>query len=277
MIRAVALVAGDGTKLQSILDALYFNELPGLQLAAVISSEKDCNALLRAQNFHIPSFFVDPELFPNITSHSLAIANKLNGSDDLHGVKIALQGLGHVGFDLAHQLHEAGADLIVSTHSNRKNMKVAVEEWGAKEVSDEEIYGTECDILSPCALGATINYTTLPMLKCRAIAGAANNQLLDDECGKILRSKGMAAFEGAMVTVSEVRVSPDLSIAKTYVSIFPSEKAASVMGILNDNLRAYRGELGRMVAKQLRIVPEIDFFLDTSIDYAEHIEELLKK
>lgn len=81
MIRAVALVAGDGTKLQSILDALYFNELPGLQLAAVISSEKDCNALLRAQNFHIPSFFVDPELFPNITSHSLAIANKLKDMD----------------------------------------------------------------------------------------------------------------------------------------------------------------------------------------------------
>ena len=120
-----------------------------------------------------------------------AIANKLNGTDDLHGVKIALQGLGHVGFDLAHQLHEAGADLIVSTHSNRKNMDIAVNEWGAKEVTDDEIYGTECDILSPCALGATINHLTLPQLKCRAVAGAANNQLLDDECGKILHDKGI--------------------------------------------------------------------------------------
>jgi len=120
-----------------------------------------------------------------------AVANKLNGTDDLHGVKIALQGLGHVGFDLAHQLHEAGAELIVSTHSNRKNMAVAVEQWGAKEVSDEELYGVECDILAPCALGATINYNTLPMLKCRGIAGAANNQLLDDECGRILKSKGI--------------------------------------------------------------------------------------
>lgn len=120
-----------------------------------------------------------------------AIANKLNGTDDLHGVKIALQGLGHVGFDLCHQLYEAGADLVVSTHSNRKNMAVAVEQWGAKEVSDEELYGVECDILAPCALGATINYKTLPMLKCRAVAGAANNQLLDDECGRILRSKGI--------------------------------------------------------------------------------------
>ena len=120
-----------------------------------------------------------------------AIAKKLNGTDDLHGVKIALQGLGHVGFDLCHQLYEAGADLIVSTHSNRKNMAVAVEQWGAKEVTDEELYGVECDILSPNALGATINYDTLPLLKCRAVAGAANNQLLDEECGRILKSKGI--------------------------------------------------------------------------------------
>lgn len=120
-----------------------------------------------------------------------AIAKQLNGTDDLHGVKIALQGLGHVGFDLCHQLYEAGADLIVSTHSNRKNMAVAVEQWGAKEVTDEELYGVECDILSPNALGATINYNTIPMLKCRAVAGAANNQLLDDECGQMLKDKGI--------------------------------------------------------------------------------------
>lgn len=120
-----------------------------------------------------------------------AIARKLNGTDDLHGVKIALQGLGHVGFDLARRLHEAGADLVVSTHSNRKNMEVAVREWGAREVSDEQIYAEECDILSPNALGATINHLTLPMLRCRAVAGAANNQLLDDECGRILHDKGI--------------------------------------------------------------------------------------
>jgi ribosome-binding factor A len=87
----------------------------------------------------------------------------------------------------------------------------------------------------------------------------------------------MAYFDGSMVTVSEVRVSPDLSIAKTYVSIFPSAKAETVMGILETNIKELRGELGRRVGKQLRIVPEIVFYLDTSLDYAEHIEELLKK
>ncbi|MBQ3723688.1 MAG: 30S ribosome-binding factor RbfA [Bacteroidales bacterium] len=100
---------------------------------------------------------------------------------------------------------------------------------------------------------------------------------IQKDLAEILRSKGMAVFDGAMVTVSEVRVSPDLSIAKTYVSIFPSEKAEKVMTILEENVRGYRGELGRKVGKQFRIVPEIVFYLDTSLDYAEHIEELLKK
>ena len=100
---------------------------------------------------------------------------------------------------------------------------------------------------------------------------------IQKDLAEILRSKGMAVFDGAMVTVSEVRVSPDLSLAKTYVSIFPSEKASKVMAILEENVRGYRGELGRKVGKQLRIVPEIVFYLDTSLDYAEHIEELLKK
>ena len=94
---------------------------------------------------------------------------------------------------------------------------------------------------------------------------------------EVIRSKGMAAFGGALVSVSGVKISPDLSVAKIYVSIFPSDKAEAVMGVLEENARALRGELGSKVAKQLRIVPEISFFLDSFLDYVEHIEELLKK
>ncbi len=100
---------------------------------------------------------------------------------------------------------------------------------------------------------------------------------IQKDLAEIIRAKGMAAWGGAMVTVSEVRISPDLSVAKVYVSIFPSEKQSAVMGILQDQNRILRGELGRKVGKQLRIVPELTFYLDTSIDYAEHIDELLKK
>lgn len=100
---------------------------------------------------------------------------------------------------------------------------------------------------------------------------------LQRDLAEIIRSKGMAKFGGAMLTVSEVRVSPDLSIAKVYVSVFPSAQAEQVMKTLKEETKAIRGELGRKVASQLRIVPELDFFLDGSLDYAEHIGELLKK
>lgn len=100
---------------------------------------------------------------------------------------------------------------------------------------------------------------------------------LQRDMAEIIRSKGMAMFGGALVSVSGVKISPDLSVAKIYVSIFPSDKADKVMEILEENVRALRGELGNRVARQLRIVPEITFFRDDSLDYVEHIEELLKK
>lgn len=97
------------------------------------------------------------------------------------------------------------------------------------------------------------------------------------DMAEIIRGRGMSFFNGALVSVSGVKISPDLSVAKVYVSVFPSEKSGDVMHILEENGARLRGELGGRVAKQLRIVPEIGFFLDTSLDYVEHIEELLKK
>jgi ribosome-binding factor A len=94
---------------------------------------------------------------------------------------------------------------------------------------------------------------------------------------EIIRSKGMAAFGGAMVSVSGVEISPDLSVAKVYVSIFPSDKADFVMDVLKENHGLLRGELGSKVRHQLRIVPEIIYYIDNSLDYVAHIEELLKK
>ena len=110
-------------------------------------------------------------------------------------------------------------------------------------------------------------------------AGASTRQLkvakeLQKDLAEIIRSKGMAMFGGAMVSVTEVRISPDLSVAKVYVSIFPSSKAEAAMQIIEDNARAIRGELGRLVAKQFRIVPELVFHLDSTLDY---VDELLKK
>ena len=97
------------------------------------------------------------------------------------------------------------------------------------------------------------------------------------DLAEIIRARGMAAYDGAMITVSGVKITPDLALAKVYVSIFPSSKAEAVMQQLEDETPYLRGELGRRVAKQLRIVPELNFYLDDSLEYVEHIDELLKK
>ncbi len=97
------------------------------------------------------------------------------------------------------------------------------------------------------------------------------------DMAEILRSMGMAAFGGAMLTVSGVKISPDLSVAGIYVSVFPSQKSGDVMKMLEEMKRQLRGELGRKMAKQLRIIPELNFYLDSSLDYVERIDELLKK
>jgi ribosome-binding factor A len=100
---------------------------------------------------------------------------------------------------------------------------------------------------------------------------------IQKDLAEIIRARGMAAYDGAMLTVSGVKITPDLAIAKVYVSVFPSSKAEDVMHKLEDETSRLRGELGRRVAKQLRIVPELVFYLDDSLDYVEHIDELLKK
>ena len=80
-----------------------------------------------------------------------------------------------------------------------------------------------------------------------------------------------------MVSVTRARVSPDLSICTAYLSIFPSEKSEEILSNIKANEKSIRYELGTKVRNQLRIIPELRFFLDDSLDYLEHIDELLKK
>ena len=80
---------------------------------------------------------------------------------------------------------------------------------------------------------------------------------------------------GILVSVSTVRISPDMSVARAYLSIFPSEKAGEIIQNINANAKTIRYELGSRVRHQLRIIPELKFFLDDSLDYLEHIDELL--
>ena len=79
------------------------------------------------------------------------------------------------------------------------------------------------------------------------------------------------------MSVSACRISPDLSICRAYLSVFPSERAEEIVQNINNNQKQVRFELGTRVGKQLRIIPELKFFIDDSLDYVEHIDELLKK
>lgn len=123
------------------------------------------------------------------TGMKAAVKHKL-GRDDLSGLKVAVQGLGHVGYYLCEHLRNEGAELIV-TDINQESIDRVVDNLGAKAVGTDEIYSQDVDIYAPCALGATLNDVTLPQLKCSIVAGAANNQLAEDNHGEILKQKGI--------------------------------------------------------------------------------------
>ena len=84
-------------------------------------------------------------------------------------------------------------------------------------------------------------------------------------------------LQGTLISVSEVRVTPDLSLAHIYLSIFPQDKVAATMKEITENTHRFRGELGSLERHQLRIIPEIVFHLDETIDRMERIDELLHR
>lgn len=101
-------------------------------------------------------------------------------------------------------------------------------------------------------------------------------RLIQKELSDIFQRQ-TSAMRGVLVSVSACRISPDMSICRGYLSVFPSERAEEIVKNVNDNVKSVRFELGNRVGKQLRIIPELKFFVDDSLDYVDHIDELLKK
>lgn len=108
----------------------------------------------------------------------------------LKGVRVAIQGLGHVGFALAEQLYFAGAKLIVCDLDAKKT-KMAEHAFSAKVVALEDIYKQECEVFCPCGLGGILNEKNIESLKCNIVAGCANNQLASDEMGQLLHDSNI--------------------------------------------------------------------------------------
>ncbi len=113
------------------------------------------------------------------------------GTSDFNGVHVAIQGVGNVGHNLCRLLHEAGARLsICDVHT--AHIERAVADFGARVVDPEDIYTVDAEVFAPCAMGAVINDQTIPLLRARVVAGAANNQLDRNEHGEILAERDIA-------------------------------------------------------------------------------------
>lgn len=130
------------------------------------------------------------------------------GRDSLDGIHVAVQGVGHVGYYLCKELHELGAKITVADIDPLKAER-AQRELGANVVGLDEIYAIDCDVFAPCALGSALNDTTIPKLRCKIVAGAANNQLAEPRHGDDLVQRGIlyapdyAINAGGLINVAQ--------------------------------------------------------------------------
>ncbi len=120
-----------------------------------------------------------------------ASVKEATGSESLEGKKVAVQGVGHVGHDLVGHLVKSGAQVFVSD-INQANLQQVSKDFKVTVVNPDEIYDMDVDVYAPCALGATLNSDTIPRLRCHVVAGAANNQLLDENLhGHMLKDRNI--------------------------------------------------------------------------------------
>lgn len=136
------------------------------------------------------------------------------GKDSLAGVHVAVQGVGHVGYHLCKELHAAGAKLSVADVDPLKSER-AQREFKAHVLPLDTIFNCECDVIAPCALGSALNDKTIPQLKAKIVAGAANNQLAEPRHGDDLHARGIlyapdyAINAGGLVNVAQEVVGYD--------------------------------------------------------------------
>lgn len=128
-----------------------------------------------------------------------ASIKQLTGSDSLEGKRVAVQGVGHVGYYLVKHLTQAGAKVFVAD-INEQNLKQVQQDAPVTVVGPHAIYDLDVDVYAPCALGATLNSDSIPSLKCAIVAGAANNQLADEN------------LHGQMLTDRSILYAPDFLI-----------------------------------------------------------------
>jgi leucine dehydrogenase len=171
-----------------------------------------------------------------------AAAKHAGFGDRLEGLRVSIQGVGNVGYHLCSYLSAAGAKLII-TDIYENQIERIVQEFGATVVQPDQIYAVDSDIFAPCALGAILNARTIPQLKCKVVAGSANNQLESDVDGYSLHARGITyAPDYAINSGGLINVAAELEgynyelvrqkVTKVYFTIAEILQRSDTQGIL---------------------------------------------
>ena len=155
-------------------------------------------------------------------------------TSELSGLTVAMQGCGNVGYQLAKLLHEAGARLIV-TDVNSENLSRVVDEFGAEAVAPNEIFSVKADVFAPCALGGVLNDETIPQLKVQIVAGSANNQLLEERHGTMLRKRSILYAPDYVANAGGV-----LNGCTEVLGWTPEQAASKILAIYDTLLRIFQ-------------------------------------
>ncbi len=160
-----------------------------------------------------------------------AVESRL-GNDTLAGVRVAVQGVGHVGLHLCRLLHEAGAQLFVSD-VNREHLKAASAELPVTIVAPTELLYADVDVLAPCALGNILTSTTIPRIRAKVIAGAANNQLATAADGARLAERGILYAPDYVINAGGI-----ISVAREYYGNSSEDEVRADVSRIRDRLQA---------------------------------------
>ena len=179
-----------GRALNTLGGCYYSAEDVGVSVTDIAEARKETPYVLGLNDGPEASGDPSPVTAEGVFRSTLVAARRLWKQDDLTGLTVAVQGIGHVGGYLADKLHKAGAKLVM-TDVNTALLSEVAARTGAQIVAPDAIYDVKADIYAPCALGATLNPETLDRLTVKAVVGAANNQLATADIGQALFDRGV--------------------------------------------------------------------------------------
>lgn len=234
-----------GRYVDTLSGTYYAAEDVGVSVADIAEARKVTEYVLGLNDGPEASGDPSPVTAEGVYRSTLVVAERLWNQSDLTGLTIAVQGIGHVGGYLADKLYAAGAKLIV-TDIDQPLLEQVAARTNARIVAPDEIYDVQADIYAPCALGATLNPQTLDRLTCKAVVGAANNQMATNEIGDELFRRGVLYAPDYVVNGGGIiNVASELAARQTgqaYDPAWVEKKLSRLMDTLREVLERSQSE-----------------------------------